>query len=50
VARLQSLILARVELLHCKIEVQEDYVQRIIGQDAAAVDELQSFNDGLKLI
>lgn len=45
VARLQGLIRAKVELLQTKIDIQSDYVHRIIGEDAAAVDELQNFTD-----
>lgn len=48
VARMQGLIRARVELLQTKIDVQSDYISRIIGEDAAAVDELQTFKDGHK--
>lgn len=50
VGRLQNLIRARVELLQSKIDVQHDYIQRIIGEDAAAVDELQSYTDSHKLL
>lgn len=50
VERLQNLIRARVELLQSKIDVQHDYIHRIIGEDAAAVDELQTFTDSHKLL
>lgn len=48
--RLQGLIRARKELLDSKIEVQSDHINRIIGEDAALVDELQSFTDALELL
>jgi len=46
------LIKARTELLHCKIEVQRDYLRRIIGdnEDAAAEDDLKTFEDNLNEI
>jgi hypothetical protein len=44
------LISARVELLHSRVEVQNDHINRIMGKDAALVDELQTFNDGLALL
>lgn len=50
VARLQGLIRARVELLQTMIDIQHDYIHRIIGEDAAAVDELQTFSDNHKLL
>lgn len=35
-------------MLQTKIDIQHDYINRIIGEDAAAVDELQNFMDAHK--
>jgi hypothetical protein len=48
VSRLRDLLTARAELLQAKVDVQHDYVSRIIGDEPLAVDELQNFKDSLK--
>jgi len=50
VIRLQHLIYTRVELLKCKIEVQQDHHDRIVGQDAALFDELLTCKDSVALL
>ena len=43
VTRLKHLIKARYELIQSKIDVQQEYVDQIIGQEPSAVYELQNF-------
>lgn len=44
------MISVRVELLRSRIEVQQEHIHRIMGKDAALVDELQTYNDGVALL